>query len=79
MTHHQIVLLCYMQQLEAFRQNAQLQSAVDQARTNMCEDVAEMAIQSSVPKELESIFRRGFEWESGVDLISLLQVVYELT
>ena len=67
-----------MQQLEAFRQNAQLQSAVDQARTNMCEDVAEMAIQSSVPKELESIFRRGSEWESGVDLILLLQVLYEL-
>lgn len=41
---------------------------------DLCSDMAEVAIQSFVLNELESIFRRGADWESGFDLILLLKV-----
>lgn len=64
----------HAQQLEAFRRSKTLHAAKDQANIELCSSMAEVALQSHVPRELESIFRRGSDWDTGFDLIIFLQV-----
>lgn len=51
-----------------------MHAAKAQAKAKMSVDMAELAIHGFVPRELESIFRRGSEWDLGFDSILLLQV-----
>lgn len=65
-----------MQHVDKFRQHEKLQQAKDEAQSTICEAIAEVTVMGKVPKDLYSIFRKGADWDLGVDHILVLQVQF---
>ena len=60
--------------MHKFRQHEKLQQAKDQALSSVFDAVVEMSVIGRVAKELDSIFRKGADWDLGLDHILVLQV-----
>ena len=63
-----------MQHVDKFRQHEKLQQAKDEAQSNVCDAIAEVSMTGRVPKDLYSIFRKGADWDLGMDHILVLKV-----
>ena len=63
-----------MQHIHKFRQHEKLQQAKDQALSRIFEAAVEMSVTGRVAKDLDSIFRKGADWDLGLDHILVLQV-----
>lgn len=63
-----------MQQLQNFRQHAKFGEVITGEAQTRCTSITEASIGSRVPQELELIFRRGSQFETGADIILLLEV-----
>ena len=63
-----------MQHIHKFRQHEKLQQAKDQALSSVFDVVIEMSMTGRVAKDLDSIFRKGSDWDLGLDHILVLQV-----
>ena len=63
-----------MQHMHKFRQHEKLQQAKDQALNSAFGAIVEMSLTGRVAKELDSIFRKGADWDLGWDHILVLQV-----
>ena len=61
-----------LQHVDKFRQHEKLQQARQKAG-EVCQAIVECVFLGQVPKDLGHIFRRGAEWDLGVDHILLLQ------
>ena len=68
------LLALILQHIHKFRQHEKLQQAKDQALSNVFDAVVEMSVTGRVAKDLDSIFRRGADWDLGLDHILVLQV-----
>lgn len=67
--------IAYMQHMHTFREHEKLQQARVEAQRSACEAIVEISVTSRVPKDLNSIFRKGADWDLGVDHILVLQVL----
>lgn len=67
------VLYC-MQKGEAFLASPAVQAALAREQAKGCEAHCSYVLEGQVPADLEAIFCRGAEWESGVEHVLLLQV-----
>ena len=63
-----------MQHIHKFRQHEKLQQAKDQAQSSVCDAIVEMSVTGRVPRDLDAIFRKGADWDLGLDHILVLQV-----
>lgn len=63
-----------MQHIHTFRQHEKLQQAKDKALSSVFDAIVEMSVTGRVIKDLDSIFRKGADWDLGVDHILVLQV-----
>ena len=63
-----------MQHIHKFRQHQKLQKAKDEAQGSVAADVVELSVTGKVPKDLNSIFQKGAEWDLGLNHILILQV-----
>lgn len=63
------------QHIHTFRQHEKLQQAKDKALSSVFDAVVEMSVTGRVTKDLDSIFRKGADWDLGVDHILVLQVL----
>lgn len=73
-TEHIVSQLCiYLQHIDQFRQHAKLQQVRTEA-DDMCDTMLEMVVAGTVPRDIEAIFRKGSDWDVGMDHILILQV-----
>ena len=63
------------QHVHTFRQHEKLQQARDKALSSVFDAIVEMSVTGRVIKDLDSIFRKGADWDLGVDHILVLQVL----
>ncbi len=71
---HSVSQLCtYLQHIDQFRQHAKLQQVRTEA-DDMCDTMLEMVVAGTVPRDIEAIFRKGSDWDVGMDHILILQV-----
>jgi len=71
---HSVSQLCtYLQHIDQFRQHAKLQQVRTEA-DDMCDTMLEMVVAGTVPRDIEAIFRKGSDWDVGLDHILILQV-----
>ena len=64
-----------MQKGEAFLASLAVQTALTKEQGKGCEAHSSYVLEGQVPADLEAIFCRGAEWESGVEHVRLLQVI----
>lgn len=69
------LLMLTTQHIHTFRQHEKLQQAKDKALSSVFDAVVEMSVTGRVIKDLDSIFRKGADWDLGVDHILVLQVL----
>ena len=73
-TEHNVSQLCTsLQHIDQFRQHAKLQQVKDEA-DDMCDTMLEIVVAGTVPRDIEAIFRKGSDWDVGMDHILILQV-----
>jgi len=73
-TEHNVSQLCtYLQHIDQFRQHAKLQQVRNEA-DDMCDTMLEMVVAGTVPRDIQAIFRKGSDWDVGMDHILILQV-----
>ena len=71
---HNVSQLCtYLQHIDQFRQHAKLQQVRNEA-DDVCDTMLEMVVAGTVPRDIEAIFRKGSDWDVGMDHIFILQV-----
>lgn len=63
-----------MQHIDNFRRHEKLQQVREEAAQGVCDSIYEMVLAGKVPRDLEAIFRKGSDWDLGVDHILILQV-----
>ena len=64
-----------MQKGEAFLGSAAVQAALSKEQGSRCSQHCSYIMEGRVPADLEAIFCRGIEWDSGVEHVLLLQVL----
>ncbi len=69
-----MLLLTCMQKGEAFLASPPVQAALLKEQGSRCSHHASYLLEGRVPADLETIFCRGIEWDSGVEHVLLLQV-----
>ena len=69
-----MLLLTCMQKGEAFLASPSVQAALDKEQGIRRSQHASYLLEGEVPADLETIFCRGIEWDSGVEHVLLLQV-----
>ena len=69
----------YRQHIHTFREHEKLQQAREEAQNSACDALTEITVSGRVPRDLDSIFRKGADWDIGVDHILVLQVLLLLT
>ncbi|KAL0051135.1 hypothetical protein WJX82_002517 [Trebouxia sp. C0006] len=72
MTHAVHLRFGTMQHIYQFRQHAKLQQVRNEA-DDMCDTMLEMVVAGTVPRDIEAIFRKGSDWDVGLDHILILQ------
>lgn len=63
-----------MQHIDNFRRHEKLQQVREEAAHDVFDSIHEMVLAGKVPRDLEAIFRKGSDWDLGVDHILILQV-----
>ena len=63
-----------MQKGEAFLASPAVQTALSKEQGHRCCGQSIYILEGQVPADLEAIFCRGIEWDSGVEHVLLLQV-----
>lgn len=69
-----MLLLTCLQKGEAFLASPSVQAALNKEQGIRCSQHASYLLDGKVPADLETIFCRGIEWDSGVEHVLLLQV-----
>ena len=58
-------------------QHEQLQRIKEEAASSVCKSIVEVSVVGEVPRDLEAIFRRGPEWDQGLDHVLFVQVGHQ--
>ena len=65
----------HVQKGEAFLGSTAVQAALSKEQGSRCSQHCSYIMEGQVPADLEAIFCRGIEWDSGVEHVLLLQVL----
>ncbi len=60
--------------MRAFLGNERIQEMLERGAASAATDVSTLCFTSAVPNELEAIFRRGSEWDEGVEAVIALKL-----
>ena len=67
-----------MQAAERFAQHPKLSEVIDQEVGPVFDQQLRIAFPADVPMDLEAMFRRGSEWETGVEHLLVVEVIHDL-